>query len=216
VPSPTFTAALALTPAALPTPMVVASATPYVPIVTQILAQGDELPFDVCGESTTWVRPPEEEQNAKWWANFRYRGTDEQVLKYPWAHDFFVNYGHTSVTYDIENLSGLWTLPANVRTPCFEPARHDAILKLQTAEIWVLLHRVKSVKRLGTFYVVVVEPTREGVQFVQFPRPESWLPLTLCFVTEDGREVDRIVEADYLYWPYPQLIPTPTTAGNGQ
>lgn len=54
---------------------------------------------------------------------------------------------------------------------------------------------------------MVVEPTEKGVQFIQFPRPERWLPLTLHFVTKDREEVDTIVEAESPYWPYPQLIP---------
>lgn len=80
-------------------------------------------------------------------------------------------------------------------------------MKLETAEAWVLLHRVKSIKRLDTHYVVVVEPTENGVQFIQFPRVERHLPLTLHFVTEDGQEIETIVEAESPYWPYPQLIP---------
>lgn len=82
------------------------------PTAAEILAQGEELAFEVCGESTTWVRPTEHVQNAKWWRSERYSGTDEQVVQYPWTHDFFVMYGHGSVVYDIENLSGLWSLAA--------------------------------------------------------------------------------------------------------
>lgn len=177
------------------------------PTITQIMAQGEEVPFEICGQATTWVRPSEEEQRAKWWTFGRYAGGDEKVIKHPWTHNFFVTYGSASTEYDITNLSGLWTLPGGVRAPCFEAERHDAILKLQTAEIWVLLHKVKRIKRLDTHYAVVVEPTEKGVQFVQFPRPERHLPLTLYFVTEDGQELDKIIEAET--WPYPQLVPTP-------
>ncbi len=179
------------------------------PTVAEIMDYGEELSFEICGESTTWERPAEQEQNANWWSSGRYAGGDEEVIKYPWIHNFFVVYGSASGEYDITNLSGLWTLPGNVRAKCFEPERHDAILKLQTAEVWVLLHKVKTIKRVGTYYVIVVKPTEKGVQFVQFPRPECQLPLTLYFVTEEGQEIERIVEAESRYWPYPQLIPTP-------
>lgn len=179
------------------------------PSAKEIMALGEEISFEICGESTTWQRPAEQEQNAKWWSSGRYAGGNEEVIKYPWTRNFFVAYGHASSEYDIKNLSGLWTLSGDVRAKCFEPERHDAILKLQTAEVWVLLHRVKSVKRLGTSYVVVVEPTEKGVQFVQFTRPTEWVPLTMYLVTEDGKEIDKIVEAESPYWPYPQLIPTP-------
>ena len=178
------------------------------PTVAEILAEGGKVPFEVCGQSTTWVRPSEEEQGSKWGAG-RYAGVNEEVTKYPWTHNFFVVYGGASIEYDIENLSGLWTLEGGERAKCFEPERHDAILKLQTAEVWSLLHKVSNIKRLGTSYAIVVEPTQQGVQFVQFPRPTEWLPLTLYFVTSDGEEVEKIVEADYIYWPYPQLVPTP-------
>jgi len=186
-----------------PTPM---PPTPP-PTVVEIMAQGEELEFEICGESTTWVRPPEQEQSAKWWSSGRYAAGNEEILKYPWTHNFFVVYGHASGEYDITNLSGLWTLSGDVRVKCFEPEPHDAILKLETAEAWVLLHRVKSIKRLDTHYVLVVEPTEKGVQFIQFPRPERHLPLTLHFVTKDGQEIETIVEAESPYWPYPQLIP---------
>lgn len=76
-----------------------------------------------------------------------------------------------------------------------------------TGEVWVLLHRVMSVKQLETHYIVVVQPMEKGVQFIQFPRPERQLPLTLHFVTKDGQEIETIVEAESRYWPYPQLIP---------
>jgi len=168
----------------------------------------------VCGESTTWTRPSEGEQSAKWWASGRYKCTDEQCeqnVKAPWTHDFFVVYGSASIEYDLENLSGLWTLQGEERAGCYERERLEAVLKLEMAEAWVLLHRVKQVKRLGNFYVIVVEPTERGVQFVQFPRPAEKVPLTLYFVTADGQQVDVIVEAKsppVAPWPYPQLVPT--------
>jgi len=196
-------------PTPIPTLTPTNAATPRLsPTVAEILAQGEKVPFEVCGESTTWVRPSEEEQASKWGAG-RYAGANEEVTKYPWTHDFFVVYGGASIEHDIENLSGLLTLQGGERAKCFEPERHDAILKLQTAEVWALLHKVNNIKRLDTSYVIVVEPIQRGVQFVQFPRPTEWLPLTLYFVTTDGKEVEKIVEADYIYWPYPQLVSTP-------
>jgi len=137
----------------------------------------------VCGESTTWTRPSEEEQDAKWWTFGRYKCADEQCeqnVKAPWTHDFFVVYGDASTEYDLQNLSGLWTLQGEERAGCYEWERHEAVLRLEMAEAWVLLHRVKQVKRLGAFYVIVVEPTERGVQFVQFvqfPRPAEKVPL---------------------------------------
>jgi len=123
--------------------------------ISRIAAQGEQIPFEICGESTTWTRPAEEEQQAKWWNSGRYAGGDEGVIQYPWTHDFFVVYGDASVEYDIINLSGLWTLEGDVRSQCIEPERQDAIKKLQKAEVWVLLHRVKTIKRVGTDYYLL-------------------------------------------------------------
>ena len=150
----------------------------------------------------------EEEQKAEWWDSGRYAGDDESI-KYPWTHDFFVVYGNASVEYDLVNLSGLWTL-GDARSKCTEPDRLDAISKLEKAEVWVLFHRVQDVRSVGTDYYIVVEPTEKGVQFVQFPRPESQVPLTLHFVTEDGQEIQVLVEAESQYWPYPQAEIVPT------
>ena len=184
-----------------------AAPTP-VPTVANVMVQGEQVPFEICGESATWTRPTEGEQKAKWWDTGRYAGGDDKVIKYPWTHDFFVAYGNASGEYDIINLSGLWTLAGNVRSKCIEPDRQDAVLKLEKAEVWVLLHRVKGIRRVGTDYYIVVEPTEKGVQFVQFSRPQQQVPLTLHFVTENGQEVEKIAEAESPYWPYPQLIPT--------
>lgn len=205
--TPTALSAATQTPTALPKiepPITV----PASPTVTEILSQGTELSFEICGESTTWERPSEHEQDVKWWRSGRYDGADDQVIQYPWTHAFFIVYGQGSIAYDIENLSGLWTLPGDIRARCLEPERQDAILRLQKAEVWALSHQVKRVRRLDSHYVVVVEPLERGVQFVQFARPEQWLPLTFHFVTEDGQEIEQIVEAESIYWPYPQLVPT--------
>jgi len=176
--------------------------------VANIMVQGEQVLFEICGDLDTWTRPPEVEQRAKWWDTGRYAGGDDKVIKYPWTHDFFVAYGNASGEYDIINLSGLWTLAGDVRSKCIEPDRQDAVLKLEKAEVWVLLHRVKAIRRVDTDYYIAVEPAEKGVQFVQFARPEHQVPLTLHFVTENGQEVEKIVEAESRYWPYPQLIPT--------
>jgi hypothetical protein len=175
------------------------------PVPTETAQAVEQITFEICGESSTWARPSEGEQKTKWWDFGRYAGGDEKVIKYPWIHDFFVAYGHASTEYDILNLSGLWTLPGNARDTCLESDRQEAIAGLKTAEVWILLHTVKSIHRTGTDYYVVVEPAEKGVQFVQFSRPERQVPLTFHFVNEDGQEVEKLVEAESPYWPYPQL-----------
>jgi hypothetical protein len=181
-----------------------AETTANKPTLSGVAAQGEPIPFEICGESATWTRPAEEEQEAKWWSSGRYAGGNEELIKYPWTHDFLVAYGNASGEYDLINLSGLWTLAADARSKCTEPERREAILKLQKAEVWVLLHQVKSIRCMDTDCYIVVEPTERGVQFVQFARPEQQVPITLHFVTENGQEIDKIVEVESPYWPYPQ------------
>jgi len=41
--------------------------TATAPPVPGIAVPGEQVPFEVCGESTTWSRPTEEEQKAEWW-----------------------------------------------------------------------------------------------------------------------------------------------------
>jgi hypothetical protein len=180
----------------------------HTPSAKEISTHGEDTPFEICGESSAWVRPPEEEQTRKWWNSGRYAGIGDEYLKRLWADDFFVAYGNASTEFDLENLSGLWTLPADVRAKCLEPQRQEAVLKLQVAEIWALFHRVINIKRLETNYVIVVEAAANGVQFVQFSRPSEHKPLTLHFVTQGGEELKDIVEAESLDWPYPSLVPT--------
>ena len=171
------------------------------PTVSEIRSKGEDVNFEICGESTSWTRPSESDQDTKWWRSGRYAGLDEKAVKYPWTHGFFVAYGAASLEYDLINLSGLWTLPGDARTKCLEQS--DTILKLQTAELWALYHRVKGITRLNTCYVVTVESVDTGVQFVHFSRPKDYLPMTLHFVDENGQEIDTIAEAEN--WPYPQL-----------
>ena len=67
------------------------------------------VPFDVCAESTTWVRPSPQMQQTKIWNDPRYKdGRDA----YAWKHNFLVidHFESVSVTVTLTNLSGLWTV----------------------------------------------------------------------------------------------------------
>jgi len=122
-PIPTSTPSPIPSSTPIPTSSPSLTPTPRPLAIAEILAQGEELPFEVCGESTTWKRPSEEEQSAKWWASGPYKCTDEQCeqnVKAPWTHDFFVVYGSASIEYDLQNLSGLWTLQGEERAGCYE------------------------------------------------------------------------------------------------
>ena len=201
------------TPSVLPPTVSLATPTPsvvgqHLATADKILAQGEEVPFEVCGESSTWMRPSEEEQKRKWWSSPRYSNADKERIQRFWTHDFFVSYGFASPEFEVLSLTGLWTLPDGVRDKCFERQGLEAVQNGQKAEVWVLLHKVQRVKRLGTDYAVVVEPVGQGVQFVRFPRPEQKGPLTLYYITQDGQVVDVYREGVEDTWPHRSPQPT--------
>lgn len=186
-------------PTALASPTSMAN---HLPGVAEIMTHGEEVPFVICAEAPAWTRPSEEEQAAQWDSG-RYTGMPEDLRTYHWTHDFFIVYGSASIEYDIVNLAGLWTLPT---AGCLAQERQDAVVKFEAAEVWVLLHTVREVKRIDTSYAIVVEPVDQGVQFIQFsrpasPDPQSSPPLTVYFIAQDGHVVDSIAESDYIYWP---------------
>jgi hypothetical protein len=163
---------------------------------------GDAVTCEVCGQEASWVRPPEEEQAATWHSG-RYGGSYEELVEYLWTHDFMIAYGSASVEHDMLALSGLWTLEGTARSACRDGGRAEAVAELRTAEVWVLLHQVKELWRDGMSYTFVVEPVKQGVQFVQFARPCGQEPLTLHFVTAEGVEIQSIEESAYWAWPHP-------------
>ncbi|MEW6233625.1 MAG: LPXTG cell wall anchor domain-containing protein [Chloroflexota bacterium] len=180
------------------TPAPTATGTPVLtPPVPEILARGQEISFTVCAKSSTWTRPSAEDMAAKW-SFGRWKWPDEKgekLIKYPWTHFFFVATGSASIEYDLLNLSGVSREPFDEESKnCIgDRGRDDAIAARKAARVWLLLHRLRAIKRLGTYYVFVVEPTDGGFQFVDFPvtAPAS---LTLYFVAPDGKEIDKIVE----------------------
>ena len=167
------------------------------------LIPGEPVPFEICGESVSWSRPSEPEQKAQWWDNPRYAGVQADVIQYPWTHHYFVSYGNASLDYDLLNLSGLWTLPADARAGCLEPDTQQAVVNLEKAEVWALGYRVTGINREGNDYYFVGRLVGQGVQFIQFARPEPQANLILHFLTQDGYELMRISEAENPSWPYP-------------
>jgi hypothetical protein len=67
----------------------------------------ETIPFDICDESTTWVRPSPQVQ-AKIWNMSRYRGFNHDAYG---TEDFTIVDDPLSGSgfYDRMNLSGLWT-----------------------------------------------------------------------------------------------------------
>ena len=148
-------------------------------------ALSESLSFEVCGESSDWVRPTPEVQ-AKIWNDNRYK--DFARTSYPWLHDFLLidDPQSASVTGTLSNLSGLWT----AESTWIEPCRVRQIRSgLDWIEIWSLLHRVREVRRENNTYTVIVEPVRMGFQIVRFRRQNP--SVVVRFVTPEGKELER-------------------------
>lgn len=149
-------------------------------------AVAQSVPFDICGESTTWTRPSPEVQ-AKIWNDPRYK--DFARDDYAWTHNFLVilDPESTNASGYLRNLSGLWTAEPDKADPdpkCNAPRRG-----YEWIAVWSLLHRVKEVRRDANTYTITVEPAGKGYQsvFIRRMNPSA----ILRFVTPDGREQER-------------------------
>jgi len=153
-----------------------------------------EIPFNICGESQSWVRPTEAEQAAKLKSMSRYEATTINASNY--MHRLFSRkvfsftmYG-LSARYDFYYLSGLWTYPEENIWKCYKPKGViEKINSGQLADVWLFQHRVKKIIWQNNGYVMVVEPTQKGVQFIQFPRVENQPSLPLKVVSQKGQEL---------------------------
>ncbi len=156
-------------------------------------AQPVSIPFKVCGASQTWVRPTRTEQLKKLQSMSRYSGLNpkelQDLLQRFWQRDIFsfTQYG-LSLRMEPVYLSGLWTVQDQL-WPCYDSTRVNQINAGKTAEVWVLSHRVTRIQWTGQQYVMVVQPAKTGVQFIQFPRRESQSTLPLSVVTDQGSKL---------------------------
>src|SRR5438094_4905259 len=82
------------------------------------------IPFEICAESTTWVRPSPEVQ-AKVWNDARYKDFARDA--YPWTHNFMMidDPMSASVTGTLSYLSGLWTAEQDWRDKCYGTQRNS-------------------------------------------------------------------------------------------
>jgi hypothetical protein len=153
-------------------------------LIPQSLA-AQPIPFEICAQSTTWVRPSPEVQ-AKIWNDARY--SDMGRGAYEWTHDFLVSDPESaSIPYHMENISGLWTARTNPGECHSAKKPHRS--GLEWIEVWVLLHRVVQITHDDNRYTIIVEPVGRGFQSVLFHRLNP--SIVLRFVTPDGRELER-------------------------
>lgn len=161
--------------------------------------EGETVDFHICGEAAQWSRPTEQQQNSVW-KSARYADVADTVLLDAWNEDFVLAGASASVEYDVINLSGLWSVPADTRSSCLDEANRRAIQAGSIAEIWMLRHTVSDVRKVDEAeYVIQVESRATGVQFIHFSRGQE--PITLVFADRKGVEIERIVESDHGWRP---------------
>ena len=156
-----------------------------------------DIPFEVCGEAQTWVRPTKAEQAKKLQSLPRYSNElASQPLKGLaqrfWQQQVFsfTQYG-LSLRMEPIYFSGLWTVEDTL-WKCYNANNVTQINAGKTAEVWVLSHRVTRIQWTGEQYVMVVQPAQTGVQFIQFPRRESRSTLPLKVITEAGTKLNVV------------------------
>lgn len=153
-----------------------------------------EIPFNICSESQSWLRPTEAEQTTKLRSMKRYASSTRDGKNYM-RRIFsrkvlvFTIYGLSS-RYDFYYLSGLWNYPEDQLWKCYKPqGTIDRINSGKLADVWLFQHKIKKITWQNNRYVMVVEPTQKGVQFIQFPRIENQPSLPLKVVTQKGEEL---------------------------
>lgn len=154
-----------------------------------------DIPFEVCAEATDWTRPSPQEQAQELQKLPRYATElDREPLRslyqrlYNQSVFSFTAYG-ISLRLEPLYFSGLWTVQSVLRG-CYNPDRIARLNNGQLAEVWLLMHRVISLQWEGDRYVMLVEPTSQGVQFIQFPRLEHEAILPLQVLTREGLSLD--------------------------
>lgn len=153
-----------------------------------------EIPFNICSESPNWLRPTEAEQTTKLRSMKRYASSTNEGKNYM-RRIFsrkalvFTIYG-LSARYDFYYFSGLWTYPEDQLWKCYKPqGTIEKINSGKLADVWLFQHKVKKITWKKNYYLMVVEPTDKGVQFIQFPRIENQSSLPLKIVTQKGEEL---------------------------
>jgi hypothetical protein len=178
----------------------------FAAVVVSSTLRAQPIPFEVCTESTTWVRLSPEVQ-AKVWNQGRYKDFARDA--YESRHDFFVidDPESANVHEYFNNLSGVWTAlrwaAANVlgysddRAEAWTAAHGRAIEKCPNVrhgggewiEVWSLLHSVKEVRHDNNTYTFTVDSLGKGFQQIYVRRMN--VSAVLRFETTDGKELER-------------------------
>ncbi|MEM8614671.1 MAG: hypothetical protein AAGF93_21865 [Cyanobacteria bacterium P01_H01_bin.105] len=180
----------------------VADAVVAQPQTTSRLDTHNTTDFLVCSETNNWQRPSLEQQQKQLAEDDRYDGLlqdkdFQQLANQFWQHNVlsFTTYG-LSARMEPINLSGLWSVSDEIWANCYSHDEGSAINEGNLAEAWLMHHKIVDLQWQDDHYVMVVEPSNQGMQVVQFARRETEANLPLTVITPQGVEVD-IHNADW-------------------
>jgi hypothetical protein len=153
------------------------------------------VPFQICADLPDWQRSPEA-THLKSLADMPRYGSaiDSEPLKSLlqnfWGHQVFsfTTYGLSARSEPLY-FSGVWTA-IDATNACYDAAQPEQINSGVLAELWLINHRIVDLSWSGESYVLTVEPTATGLQFVQFDRQETAATLPLVVRTSAGAPVD--------------------------
>lgn len=154
--------------------------------------KADAISYKVCGELKQWQRPTTTEQQAKLQSSPRYHSinpvTLQSQLEILRNQQIFLvtNYG-LSALMDRLYLTGLWSVPESVYQSCYQASQIQKLNQSNIAEIWLINHKVKKITWRNNTYLVTVEPTQKGVQFIQLERQEQGTKLPIQIVDDQGK-----------------------------
>jgi len=129
------------------------------------------IQYQSCSLDSAWVRPSATEQVSKL-SQFGNRYGDSKTLignRY-WTDNVFLlsAYGLSGLR-DVYYLSGLWTSKSDI-SRCYDSFNVKEVNQGKSAIAWLLEHRIVELNWQDNEYVMTVEPTQSGVQFIQFNR----------------------------------------------
>jgi len=127
--------------------------------------------YQSCSVDSSWVRPSAVEQVSKL-SQFGNRYGDSKTLtrnRY-WTDNVFLlsAYGLSGLR-DVYYLSGLWTSKSDIFR-CYDSFNVKEVNQGKSAIVWLLEHRIAELNWQDNEYVMTIEPTQSGVQFIQFNR----------------------------------------------
>lgn len=174
-------------------------------------AQGTNIPFDVCFNSDTFVRPSERvqvdairEYSIKKFGSSAGNITDAEILNNDlWSSNFFVYHEHPGLSSfsRFYPYSGFWNIGENDEN--IASKFHECLLKITDTnspnkvnpktEIVLYKHKLKSIKWVNNKYIFTVEPRNSGTQVILYNKTRQDLasnnPVLIEVIDTNGRKL---------------------------